>query len=108
MTQANMLVARGFFGLRSGMHALSNKRKMHIFGSFRMISNGTENKADEQSAQKKLDQLADFLESRPQKPAHQSRGRHQKEQRSQGSDSRLVMPNKLFQNGHVRVKEMIF
>lgn len=99
-----MLVARGFFGLVSGMRAHSKVPVMHVCNSLRMISYGTESEADDQSAQKKLDQLADFLESRPQKPAQQSRGHRQKEQRSQAVDSRSITPSKVFQNGHVRTK----
>jgi len=69
-----------------------------------MLSNVPENEADDQSSQKKLDQLADFLESRPQTASQQARGHRQKEQRSHTGDSRLTLPNKVFQNGHVRMK----
>lgn len=97
-------MTRGFLGLASSLRVPAQGPVMPVWRSLRMLSSVAENEADDQSSQKKLDQLADFLESRPQKASQQSRGHRQKEQRSHAGDSRSTMPSKLFQNGHVRMK----
>lgn len=59
--------------------------------------------AEASSAQEKLDQLADFLESQPQERPRPRANRAQRDtqRRTSGNESRG--PTKFFQNGHVRV-----
>lgn len=58
------------------------------------------NEADDASAQKKLDELADFLESQPQEKARTMRASRAKMDQSQPELFRG--PTKVFQNGFVR------
>lgn len=73
-----------------------------------MLIRGNSTKApkqlDDTSAQKKLDELADFLESQPQEKARPMRTPRANMDHSQPDSFRS--PTKVFQNGYVRLRNL--
>lgn len=98
-----MPVARPTLGLALGMwrHMRIPAASMPRNGmGVRMNSTKGPNETDDSSAQKKLDELADFLESQPQEKARPMRTSRAKVDQIQPDSFRG--PTKVFQNGSVR------
>ena len=99
-----MLLTRGSFAFVPSVRAKARvfAQSPHLVGAIRANSNGDRNNSlDDSSAQKKLDELADFLESRPQEAQRPSRSQRPKP--SQAQSDQVRTPTKVFQNGHVRI-----
>ena len=99
-----MLLTRGSFAFVPSVRAKARvfAQSPHLVGAIRANSNGDRNNSlDDSSAQKKLDELADFLESRPQEAQRSSRSQRPKP--SQAQSDQVRTPTKVFQNGHVRI-----
>lgn len=99
-----MLLTRGSFALVPSVRAKACvfAQTPYLVGTIRANSNGDRNNSlDDSSAQKKLDELADFLESRPQEAQRSSRSQRPKP--SQAQSDQVRTPTKVFQNGHVRI-----
>ena len=99
-----MLLTRGSFALVPSVRAKACvfAQTPYLVGTIRANSNGDRNNSlDDSSAQKKLDELADFLESRPQEAQRPSRSQRPKP--SQAQSDQVRTPTKVFQNGHVRI-----
>ena len=86
-------------GMRRHMRASAAPLSQQLM-CLRMNSTKGPNKADDTSAQKKLDELADFLESQPQEKTRPMRAPRAKLDQSQPESFRG--PTKVFQNGYVR------
>ena len=88
------MLTRGFLGLvRRGVAV------PRVPAALRFKSDAAGSDSGDMSAQRKLDELADFLESRPQETTRAPRTQRNKAQSTQKDAGRG--PTKVFQNGHV-------